>query len=111
MQLMNKNLWEIVKGIGKSLTNPNKLLEWQSIDDKAKIIIGLALVDSELHLIDLEKSSKVIWDNLNKLFGAQSVNAKFSLKLLLFRFKMSAEVTMSGPWPHKQSEISHYTAS
>jgi hypothetical protein len=27
MQLMNKNLWGIVKGIEKSLTNPNKLLE------------------------------------------------------------------------------------
>jgi hypothetical protein len=29
------------------------------------------------------------------LFGAKAVNAKFSLKLQLFRFKMSDEVTMS----------------
>jgi hypothetical protein len=31
---MNKILWGIVKGIEKSPTNPNKLLEWQSRDDK-----------------------------------------------------------------------------
>jgi hypothetical protein len=34
--------------------DPIKLVEWQSRDDKAKAIIGLALVDSELHHIDLE---------------------------------------------------------
>jgi hypothetical protein len=60
---MNKNLWGIVKGIEQSPTDPNKLLEWQSRDDKAKAIIGLALSDSELHHVDLEKSSKEIWDN------------------------------------------------
>jgi len=32
---------------------------------------------------------------LNKLFGAQAVNAKFSLKLQLFSLKMPAEATMS----------------
>jgi hypothetical protein len=53
-------LWGIVKGIEKSLTDPNKLSEWQNRDDKAKAIIGLALLDFELHHIDLEKSSKVI---------------------------------------------------
>ena len=51
--------------------------------------------DFELHHIDLEESSKVIWENLSKLFGAQAVNAKFSLKLQLFRFKMSVGITMS----------------
>jgi hypothetical protein len=85
----------IVKGTEQSPTDPNKLLEWQSKDDKAKAIIGLALSDSKLHHIDLEKSSKEIWDNLNSLFGAKAMNAKFSLKLQLFRFKMSAKVTMS----------------
>jgi hypothetical protein len=64
MQLMNKNLWGIVKGTEQSPTDPNKLLnEWQSRDDKAKAIIGLALLDSKLHHVDLEKSSKEIWDN------------------------------------------------
>ena len=60
MQLMNKNLWVVVKGTETSPTNPNGLVEWESIDDKAKAIIGLALVDSDLHHIDLERSSKVI---------------------------------------------------
>jgi hypothetical protein len=60
MQLMNKNLWGIVKGTEKSPIDPNKLLEWQSRDDKAKAIIGLALSNFELHHVDLEKSSKII---------------------------------------------------
>jgi hypothetical protein len=45
--------------------------------------------------VDLDKSSKEIWENLNKLFGAHVVNARFSLKLQLFIFKMLAKATMS----------------
>jgi len=78
---MNKTLWGIVKGTERTLRDPIKLLEWQSRDDKAKAIIGHALADSKLYHVDLEKSSKEIWDMLNGLFGAQAVNAKLSLKL------------------------------
>jgi hypothetical protein len=95
-------MWRIVNGNEQLPTYPNKLLEWQSRDNKAKTIIGLSLLDSELHHVDLEKSSNKIWDNLNKLCGAKEVNAKFSLKPLLFRFKTSDGVTMSN---HKQSLI------
>jgi hypothetical protein len=95
MQLMNKNLCRIVKGIEPELVDLNKLIEWQSKVDKVKAIIGLAFFDSELHHVDLEKSSKEIWKNLKKLFGARVVNAKFSLKLQLFSFKMPTEATMS----------------
>ncbi|KAH9291344.1 hypothetical protein KI387_043468, partial [Taxus chinensis] len=95
MQLMNKNLWGIVNGKETAPTDASKLLEWQSRDDRAKAIIGLALSDSELHHVDLDKSSKEIWDTLNKLFGAKAVNAKFSLKLQLYRFKMDEGVSMS----------------
>jgi hypothetical protein len=70
MQLMNKNLWGIVKGIEATPANPNKLIEWESRDDKEKAIIGLAFSDSELHRVDLDKSSKEIWENLNKLCEA-----------------------------------------
>jgi len=69
---------------GKTPIDANKLLDWSIRDDKAKAIIGLALFDTELHHVDLDKSSTEIWDNLNKLFGAKAVNAKFSLKLQLF---------------------------
>ncbi|KAH9321030.1 hypothetical protein KI387_015669, partial [Taxus chinensis] len=72
-----------------------KLFEWQTRDDKAKSIIGLALSDTELHYIDLEKKSKDIWDVLSKTFGAKAVNAKFSLKLQLFKLKMNEGATMS----------------
>jgi hypothetical protein len=57
---MNKNLWGIVKGNEQSSTDQNKLLEWQSRDDKAKAIIGFSLSNSELHPVDLKKSSKEI---------------------------------------------------
>jgi hypothetical protein len=95
MQLMNKNLWGIVKVIEAEPIYLNKLIEWWSRDDKEKMIIGLTLSYSELHHVDLDKSSKEIWENLNKLFGAQAVNAKISLKLQLFSFKMPVEATMS----------------
>ena len=95
MQLTNKNIQGIIKGTEPTPKDPNKLIEWQSIDDKAKAIIDLALSDLELHHVDLDKSSKDIWNNLNKLIGAQAVNAKFSLKLQLFGFKMLVEATMS----------------
>jgi hypothetical protein len=72
---MNQNLWEIVKGIEKSPRDRNKLLEWKNRDNKTKSIVGLALSDLELYHTDLEKSSKVIWDNLNE------TNKVFSHKL------------------------------
>jgi len=58
MQLMIKNLWRIVKGIEITPTKHSKLIDWQTRDDKAKVIIGLAIYDSKLHLIDLGKSCK-----------------------------------------------------
>ena len=70
MQLMNKNLWGIVKGTEATLVDLSTLIEWESRDDKAKAIIGLTLSNSELHHVDLDKSSKEILENLNKLFGA-----------------------------------------
>jgi hypothetical protein len=60
MKLMNKNLWGIVKGTKTTLVDPNKSIEWKSRDDKEKSIIGLALLDSKLHHVDLDKSSKEI---------------------------------------------------
>ncbi|KAH9331246.1 hypothetical protein KI387_003354, partial [Taxus chinensis] len=81
---MNKNLWRIVDGKEPKPTDLTKLVEWETRDDKAKAIIGLALSDTELHYVDLEKSSHEMWENLNKTFGAKAVNAKFSLKLQLF---------------------------
>eukprot|EP01018_Ginkgo_biloba_P034981 Gb_38096 [translate_table: standard] len=105
MQLMNKNLWHIVNGTNVVPTEAKILIEWKSKDDKAKSIIGLALSDSKLHHVDLKISSKEIWDELNKLFGAKVMNAKFSLKLQLFKFKMSAEVTMSSHINNFRSHI------
>jgi hypothetical protein len=60
MQLMNKNLWGIVKRTKTTPADPNKLIEWESRDDKEKSIIGLSLSNSELHHVDLDKSSKEI---------------------------------------------------
>jgi len=85
---MNKNLHRILMGTEKSLMNPNKSLEWKNRDDKDKYIIFLALLDLELYHIDMEISSKIIWDKLNKLFGWWVVNINLSLKLQLFSFKM-----------------------
>ena len=93
---MSKNLRGIVKGIETEPTQPPaRVVEWKNRDNHAKSIIGLALSDSKLHHIDLDKSSKEIWEKLQKLFGAKVVNAKFSLKIHFFSFKMGADTTMS----------------
>ena len=41
----------------------------------------------ERDIIDLEKTSIEIWEQLSKLFGEKSINPKFSLKLQLFGLK------------------------
>ena len=56
-------------------------------EEKVKSIIGLSLSDSQLHLIDLDKSSAEIWEHLSKIFGEKVVNEKFSLKLQSFKLK------------------------
>ena len=55
MQLMNKRLWGIVNGTITLLTDPNKLLECESGDDKAKSITSLSLSNCEFHYIHMEK--------------------------------------------------------
>lgn len=95
LQMMHKNLWGIVKGTEKAPTDPRQLIEWEKREDRAKSILGLSLADSQLHLIDLKKSSEEMWVQLSTIFGEKAVNAKFSLKLQLFKLKMHDEVSLS----------------
>ena len=78
MQLMNKSIKGIVEGTNIADKNPNKLVEWHIRDDKTKAMIGLALSNWKLHHVYLDKYLKDISNNLNRLFGAQAANAKFS---------------------------------
>ena len=55
MHLMNRGLWSIVEGTEKTPTDPKLFVEWESKEDKAKDIIGLALSNTQLHLIYLAK--------------------------------------------------------
>ena len=65
LHLTSKNLWGIVKGIETEPTQPlARVVEWKNKDNHAKSIIGLAVFDSELHHIDLDKSSEEIWEEL-----------------------------------------------
>ena len=59
-------------------TDASHLNEWGKREERAKSILGLSLLDSQLHLIDLQKSSTEIWDELNKVFGVKVINANFS---------------------------------
>lgn len=92
---MNTNLWGIVKGTEVAPVDPNTLKEWENKDDKEKFIIILSLLDSEIHHVDMDKSSKEIWENLNKLFRAREVNGIIFLKLQLFIFKIPCKSTLS----------------
>ena len=58
MQLMHKKKWGMVNGKEALPIQVCNVLEWQSRDDKTKMVTGLALSNSELHHVDLPKSSK-----------------------------------------------------
>ena len=93
--LLTKNLWGIVDGSETTLTDPTLLSAWEKREERDKSIIGLTLSDSQLHLIDLNKYSTEMWEQLTKLFGEKYTNAKFSLKLQLFKLKMHEETSLS----------------
>jgi len=95
MHLMNKGLWNLVKGTEKAPIDAKLLSEWEKREDRAKAIIGLGLSGTQLHLIDLAKSFKDIWEKLSKLFGEKALNSKFSLKFQLFSLKMQDEIPLS----------------
>jgi len=60
MSLMHKHLWRLVKGKGPTPQYPKKIASWLKTEEKAKYFICFSLLDSQLHLIDLEKSSAKI---------------------------------------------------
>ena len=55
LQMMSRNLWNIVQGMEKASTDARQLNEWEKREERAKSILGLSLPDSQLHLIDLQK--------------------------------------------------------
>jgi hypothetical protein len=55
----------------------------------------LFLSNSQLHLVDLNKSFAEIWEHWSKIFGEKVVNAKFSLKMQIFKLKMHQERSLS----------------
>jgi hypothetical protein len=66
MQLMNKNLWGIVKGTKAEPTETKQLIEWKNKDEKAKSIIGLTLSNSNYIML--------IWKTCLKKFGMISTS-------------------------------------
>ena len=78
------NLQGIVKGPKEELIDAKILIECKRENNKPNLKIGFALSNSELNQFDLEKTLKEIWDDSSKLFAAETLNVKFSLKLQLF---------------------------
>lgn len=72
---MHKNLCGLVKGQEPTPQDPKQLVDWLKWEDKSKSIIGLSLSNSQLHLLNLEKSSAQIWEKLSQIFGEKAVNA------------------------------------
>jgi len=69
LHFMSRNLWGIVKGKEKSPTDDRQLLELEKKEERSKSILGLSLSDSQLHLIDLSKTSTQMWEQMSKIFG------------------------------------------
>lgn len=86
--LIEKNLLDVVSGATTRPTDVDELAKWTAKDRRAIALIGLAISDAYLHHIDLSKTSKEMWDNLNILFGSKALNAKMGLKQKLFKLKM-----------------------
>jgi hypothetical protein len=95
LHLMSRNLWAIVKGTEKAPTDARQLLEWEKREERTNSILGLSLLDSQLHLIDLSKSSTQMWEQLSKIFGEKDENEKFNLKLQLLKLKMHAGISLT----------------
>lgn len=85
MRLMYEGLW--VNGVNGEPGKPAN-------NDKAKAIIGLALSDSYIYLIELDKTAQEIWDRLNTLFG-KGTTAKILLKSQLYSLKMQDTTSLS----------------
>lgn len=91
MRLMYEGLW--VNGESGEPAEPGEPGE-PADNDKAKAIIGLALSDSYIQFIELDKTAKEIWDRLNTLFG-KGTTAKILLKSQLYSLKMQDTTSLS----------------
>ena len=93
--LLTKNLWGIINGSETTPTDQFIKCSKEQGRERAKSIIGLNLSDSQLHLIDLKRSFAEMWEQLTQLFREKSTNAKFSLKLHLFKLIMHKDTSLS----------------
>ena len=77
MNLMHKNLWGLLKVTKPTPQDPKLLVNWLKMEDKSNSIIGLSLLDSQFHPIDLEKCLAQIWEELREILWEKSMNENF----------------------------------
>ncbi|KAH9323768.1 hypothetical protein KI387_018407, partial [Taxus chinensis] len=95
LHLIEKDLWDVVKSNSTPPTGGNELAKWNAKDQRALGTIGLGLSKAYLHHVDFTKSTKEIWESLNKLFGSEAEMAKTTLKQHLYGLKMEENSKMA----------------
>jgi len=92
MQLMNRNLWVVGKGIEPELTQSNKLVGWQSRVDRAKSIFETScLGQKHLRLSVFWKLQLVMFKITDIVNMSSHINAWRALEQQLAKVGMKVE--------------------
>ena len=82
------SLWSIVKGDEQKLTVALSILDWESQEVQAKVLIRMSIKDNIIPHIRNSKMSKYTWDKLKGLYETSDSNRILFLKTKLLSMKM-----------------------
>ena len=88
--LMKKNLWSIVKPLGKNerMKSRASMARFQEKDEKSFGIFLTSLDDNYVHFLDNCTSAYLAWTTLERHFGTGAKRSKIALKMQLYELTM-----------------------
>lgn len=96
--LIKEGLWDTLNLVKPTLktdgSNAGEISTWQTMDDKARALIGLLVEDSQLCLIRKETTAKATWDALKNYHEKGTLSNKVSLMRRICSLKMDEEGNM-----------------
>ncbi|MCO5597116.1 hypothetical protein L7F22_051191 [Adiantum nelumboides] len=91
-KLMFKGLWPYV--LGCKVIDPTSMEDVEE-DERAQAIIALNLGKSFIHHVATKATTKDMWDELSKLYGATGKHSKIALKIKIFCLEMKPGYQLS----------------
>ena len=80
-------------------------IQWESVNDKALALIGLALGDQVIYHLDFDDTTHEMWDKMEHLFGNKIINSKVFLGQDFFKLNMKHEDSLHAHMNHMESLI------